>query len=142
MMTKYNEVVVIILLLLISVASKTAFANCETAPEPLLELIEKDLVIEGAALVKKTARMVKSGDYQNIHFIAARLRAENDKANGDIGLWASNSLIAGKGMIFSVNSTALAISNWPNGKKSPLRLTKRSKGARKSIACVKKAADS
>jgi hypothetical protein len=135
-MTKFNGVLSVISMLVLLSGTNSTFADCEEVPEPIVDLLEEELSVEGGWLVKETARMFKSDDFQNIYFIAAEVQGKGKGGNGDIGLWAANSLDVGMGMVLSVNTEALEVSKWPNGKKSQMRLSNKNKGARKSMRCV------
>lgn len=88
--------------------------TCLTVKPELVEMIESGATADGGGhLVNASARAVKSDDYKNVYMIAAELQAAGLEGKGDIGLWFSNSLEVGEGMIFSVNPLATEFSVWP-----------------------------
>lgn len=112
---------------------KPVFENACLAVKPgMVEMIESGVTADGdGVLVDASARAVKSDDYKNVYMIAAELQATGLEGKGDIGLWVSNSLEVGKGMIFSVNPLATEFSVWPR------KGSQFDHGGQEAINCVK-----
>ena len=137
-MAKYIPMLLMTGLITVSVSSSA----CVNVQPDMVENIASGLSIGGGGtLVKTSARAIKSNDFKNIYFIAAEIQGQGMESKGEIGLWASNSIEAGKGMLLSVNSLAIEFSVWPNGKKSQARLSQFDHGGQEAINCVKKAQD-
>lgn len=135
-MSNTNRLIAFVCLWTLCTSPCYARVNCTLVSPAMMELLIGGLTIDGATLVKKTARMIKSDDFQNIYFIAAEIYGKGMEGKGDIGLWATNSPYPGVGIILSVNSLALKSSSWPNGKKSQAKLSTKNQGARAAIKCV------
>lgn len=80
-------------------------------------------------LVASTVYAVKSKDYKNIYFIAGKT------GNGEIGVWSSNSLKPGEGMIMAADSYAVELSVWPDGRKSKAKLSMFDNGFADALHC-------
>lgn len=102
--------------------------HCLAVKPVMVEMIESGVTADGGGhLVNASA--VKSNDYRNAYMIAAELQAAGLDGN-DIGLWLSNSLEVGEGMIFSVNPLATEFSVWPR------KGSQFDQGAQEAINCV------
>jgi len=113
---------------------------CEKLSTEMVKTIASALSISGGGdLEVSTARAVKSKDFDNVYFIAAEIQGMGMEGNGEIGLWSSNSLQAGKGMLFSVNSLAVEFSTYPDGRRSKAHLSQYDHGGQEAIQCVKEA---
>lgn len=113
-------------------------ARCESVQPELIKIIESGLTVGGGGkLETASASAVKSNSFKNVYFISAEIQGSGMEGQGEIGLWSTNSLTAGKGMIFSVNSMAREFSKWPDGTKSKAELSQFDDGAQESMECVK-----
>ena len=113
-------------------------ARCENIQPDLIQIIESGLTVNGGGTLETTsASAIKSKSFKNVYFISAEIQGPGMQEQGDIGLWSTNSLTAGKGMIFSVNSIAREFSKWPDGTKSKAELSQFDDGAQEAMQCVK-----
>lgn len=114
--------------LLVSALLLSALAACgggtsegaepkSSAPKAECLKVPTDLAKAMASGVTKTkvtrATAVKSPDFKNLYFVAVQFTAEGiDKQTG---VWASNALQAGDGVILAVDGIAQQFSDWPHG---------------------------
>jgi hypothetical protein len=115
-------------------ASRTvsAVAHCSPASAALLATIESGLTVPGG-IVQPGGQTVKSGDHDGIYFVAASISGVG--MNAIVGLWAANDL-SGGGSIYSVDSTAKKVSNWPDGGATNAHLSELDSGADVAVACA------
>ena len=78
---------------------------------------------------------VKSLDFKNVYFVAAEMDFPGAEGDGEIGVWATNSLEATVGF-FSVSSFAVEFSEWGDGSKTDAQLSMSDDGAREAENCV------
>jgi hypothetical protein len=110
-------------------------ARCaEVTPEKLAE-IESGLTVAGGGSLKE-GWAVKSEDFDSIYFIAAEMEGPGFYGDGQYGLWAVESMEPGQGEIYSVNSRAKALSEWP---KADASINVKSDGAEDVLACIEAA---
>jgi hypothetical protein len=110
--------------------SEVSRSRCiEVSPE-LLDGIASELDEAEGNLERGVA--VKSADHDSLYFISARVVGSNATDEG-IGTWTTSSLVAGVGSVFSVDSVAHSVSNWP---RSADDLSERDDGFLDSRNCV------
>lgn len=88
-------------------SQSTAPSRCIDVPSALVDAIESGL--QGNNTLASAAA-VKSRDYENVWMVAAVIEGEG--LSGDAGVWATNDLSAGGGLIFSVDGFANSFSDW------------------------------
>ena len=64
---------------------------------------------------------VKSGDFSNVYMVAMEFSATGIK--NQVGVWATNSLSAGGGIIMAVDGTAKAFTVWPDADQTDAQIT-------------------
>lgn len=111
-------------------------AQCTNVSVDMVKIINDGFPEEGYTLHTNTARAVKSSDFKKLYFIAAQVTGPRLPPPGHIGIWASNSLQAGEGMILSVNWLANDYSVWPNGEQSEAKISISDHGIRESETCA------
>lgn len=105
------------------------------APDGCLEVAGSKL--EGIATGGETAitpvagAAVKSPDFAKVYFIAMEFSAEG--IPDQVGVWASNSLDAGSGIIMAVDGFAQEFSDWPDADATDAQISK----ADPSVAAAK-----
>jgi hypothetical protein len=142
---KYFFASIVIALLLTSACSEQANtakpsavpSRCLAVPADLVHDIGEGLTEEGSLSLRvENAQAVKSTDYKNVYFIAVDIQGPGLEGTTDIGVWASNVLEPGKGMILSVDAVAAEMSKWPKGENTKAGVTMADDGAREAVACL------
>jgi hypothetical protein len=119
-------------------ATQPAFlARCLDVPKDKIDGIATGLTVSGGgSLDSATAQAVKSNDYVNVYFIAAAIHGLSMGDNGQIGVWASNSLSLADGIIYAVGGMATEFSDWGDGGKTDFQLSLADDGFRDAVTCV------
>lgn len=86
-------------------------SRCDTASTALVDAIESGLTVTGGGSLSN-AQIVKSDDYENAYFVAARIEGEG--MADAVGVWSTNDP-AGGGSIFAADSFARQFSDWGPG---------------------------
>lgn len=107
------------------------------APDKIANIAQGLTVSGGGSLDAVTARAVRSTDYDQVFFIAAEIDGTGMESAGEIGVWASNSLEPGQGLIFAVDGLATEFSDWGDGASTDAQMTIVSAGAQESKDCVR-----
>jgi hypothetical protein len=128
-------VLVIFFLSSCSDSSQTATNRCIKVSRAKLDGIASGLTVSGGGSLRD-GWAVKSEDFNSLYFIAAEIDGSGLEGNGDIGLWASNSLESGQGLILSVNSIAKEFSVWPHGDTTDSNITQFDDGADEAKKCI------
>lgn len=92
--------------------SQPSPSRCETASSALTSAIETGLTVTGGGSLSN-AYIVKSGDFQNVYFVAARIEGEG--LDDTVGVWAAHGPDA-DGFIFSADAFAREFSEWGPGR--------------------------
>jgi hypothetical protein len=77
---------------------------------------------------------VKSTEHANAYYIAARFTAPG--VDEQTGVWASNSLTPGQGIILAVDGFAKEFTDWGDADKTDAGMTSADKGAKKAEDCL------
>lgn len=80
---------------------------------------------------------VKSGDYDNVWFVAAQITGPGINAGDAIGLWAISGDPTNPGLTYSVNSMANEFSSWGDGTKTSAQLSQFDDGAQEALECAR-----
>lgn len=86
-------------------------SRCDRASSALVSAIESGLTVGGGGSLSN-AYIVKSGDFDNVYFVAAQIGGEG--MSDAVGVWATNGP-NGDGSIFSANAMAAEFSDWGGG---------------------------
>jgi hypothetical protein len=112
--------------------------RCLDAPEELIQAIETGLTVGGGGwLDAMTAQAVKSNDFNSVYFVAAAIYGPGMGQKGVIGVWATNNLTPGQGLIYAVDAVALEFSDWGDGRRTDAQMSVVSDGASEAADCVK-----
>lgn len=104
--------------------------ECLDVPKTLLRAIAKGA--NDATIKPVSGAAVKSRDYSKVYMIAMEF---NGLGSPERGVWASNSLKRGGGVIMSVDGIAKEFTVWPNGPAdSPMSIT--DDGAQEALDCL------
>lgn len=86
---------------------------------------------KGAGMKFIAAKAVKSADFSKVYFIAMKFSATG--VPDQVGVWASNSLEPGGGLIMAIDGYAQQFSDWPAGSSTAAQIS----AADPSVARVK-----
>lgn len=112
-----------------------AASRCEEVPADMLDAIASGLTLDGEGTLRSGAA-VRSDDFEKLYFIAAEVDAPGLEAEGDVAVWASNSLQPGGGMILAVDGLAKEFSEWPAGDSTDANITSTDDGVSEARSCV------
>lgn len=107
-------------------------SSCQAAPAALLAAIAEGEETGVGGLKLSGGQTYKSPDFSSVYFIAARITAPG--VSGQVGVWASNSLTPGGGLILAVDGFAKQFTVWPDADKSAAKIGVGDPG----VAAVKK----
>ena len=123
-----------VFLLLAVFSTGHVFADkCVKVSDKMTLAIQDGFKNKSIKLVASTVYAVKSMDYKNVYFIAGKTD------NGEIGVWSSNNLKAGQGMIMATDSYSVEISVWPDGRMSKAKLSMFDDGFSDALHCSQRA---
>ena len=110
-------------------------SRCEDAALIAAEGISFGLTVSGGGSLRD-AMAVKSNDYVNAFFIAAEIDGPGLEGEGDIGVWVSNSLEPGGGVIYAVDGMANEFTDWGDGRRIDAAFSASDDGAQEAKKCV------
>jgi hypothetical protein len=111
-----------------------AGARCEQVPTDLAQAILEGYEEGTGALEYVAAAAVRSKDFQQAHMIAIRFTAEG--VGEQTGVWSSNSLENGRGLILAVDGPAKQFTVWPDADKTQAAMTSGDDGVAEAAACI------
>jgi len=137
---------VFVLLLIVAVIAIAAIASMGDDDDPETETASRCRNVPAAmgdgiatgieeGITASGWQAVKSSDYENLFMIAGRLSGPG-MDDDTIGVWASNSLEAGGGLILAVNGLAQEFSDWPDGDGTDAETSVTDDGVSEAIECV------
>lgn len=85
--------------------------RCVSVSAELVDAIETGLTVSGGGTLG-AAQAVKSNDFEQAWFVAAEIRGPS---LDEVGVWATNGLTAGDGLIFAADGFAKEFSDWGDG---------------------------
>ena len=118
-----------------SYSESSPSSQCESVPASMVSVLADALTVGGGGSIGNAAA-VRSGSFERLYFIAAEIDGPGLEERGDIGVWASNRLEGGAGMIFSVNAMAEEFSQFGSGRTTDANITMSDDGARAAEDCV------
>jgi hypothetical protein len=119
-----------------SVQAVATNGRCEPVPPDVVAGIEEGLTMTGGTL--RGAQAVRSGDFEQVWFVAADIQAAGLEGNSDIAVWAMNDISApGAGLTIAVNGIAKEFSDWGAADQSD-RFTPDDDGIAEAEQCVAK----
>jgi hypothetical protein len=114
--------------------SNTAKSRCLEVSAGLRDAIAQGAE-DGVGRLRITeAAAVKSKDFKKAFMVAGRIKAPGVD---DIGVWASNSLKPGGGIIMSVDGFAQQFTAWPDADKTDAGIRLGDDGTYEAINCLK-----
>lgn len=102
-------------------------ARCQVVSESVVARVSAGIT-PGVVLVQPVYA-VKSGDFNSVYFVAGKTKS------GNTAVWATNNLGEG-GLTYSINVTALGISDWGDGGTTDAKITMDADGAKVAEACA------
>lgn len=93
-------------------------------------------VVEGARpgkLKVKQAGAVRSPDFKEVYFVAVEFSGYPSETRG---VWATNSLKPGGGVIMAVDGPAVEVTGWPAAIDSQARITMSDPSVEAALACL------
>ena len=106
---------------------------CETAPDELAAAII-DGEEEGAGLAPVASAAVLSPDFEQVYFIAVEFSATG--VDNQVGVWASNSLEPGGGIIMAVDGMAQEFTVWPDADSTDAAISPADPSVESAKACL------
>ncbi|PFG17912.1 hypothetical protein ATK74_2490 [Propionicimonas paludicola] len=107
----------------------SAGAECLEATNLAMNGIMKGTTGEGMTFV--SAKAIKSPDFSKVYFIAMKFSATG--VEDQVGVWASNSLEPGGGLIMAIDGVAQQFSDWGPGSSTTAKIS----AADPSVAAAK-----
>lgn len=80
------------------------------------------------------ASAVKSSEHNKAYYIAIRFTTRG--VDDDEGVWASNSLDPGSGVIMSVDAIAKEFTDWPDASTTDAAMSSTDQGAKDALSCL------
>jgi hypothetical protein len=117
---------------------EAAKSRCVAVPQALVDAIEEGLTVQGGGVLRH-AREVKSNDFNNVYMVAADLQGAGLEGASDIGVWATNSLQPGEGLIFAVDAVAKEFSDLGDADRTDAQITRAADGAQQAADCARNA---
>jgi hypothetical protein len=117
-------------------APTTVTGRCEKVSSALLNAIAEGLTVTGSGTLRN-GYAVKSKDFSKVYMVAADIQGAGMEGNGEVGVWATNSLDA-TGLIFAVNGLAKEFSDWGHGDTTDANITLSSDGVAEAKECASK----
>lgn len=129
-------VVSTVVLALLAVTSASAQDRCQSVPDGKLQDIESGLTVDGEGSITDGAA-VRSDAFERLYFIAAEFDGPGLEGSGDVGVWASNRLQGGQGVLMSVSEIAVEFSVFRDGGKTDARVEMADDGAQDAVQCLR-----
>jgi hypothetical protein len=114
----------------------TSANRCVVVSQKKLNRIADLLTVSGGGSLAN-GHAVKSNDFESLWFIAATINGPK-MGSKTIGIWATNTLEAVTGGIFSVDSFAEEFSDWVVGSTTDANITQYDDGAQEAAQCAGK----
>lgn len=108
-------------------------ARCVDVPQKTMDAISEGLT--GGVRITSAAA-VKSDDYAEVYMIAGELDGPGLEGEGDVGVWASNSLEPGGGLTLAVDGVANEFSEWPDGRETDAQMSISDDGVSEARDCL------
>jgi hypothetical protein len=115
-------------------APTTVVGRCEKVSSAALNAIAEGLTVTGGGTLRE-GYAVKSKDFNQVYMVAADIQGTGMEGNGEIGVWATNSL-DGSGSIFAVDRVAKEFSDWGHGDTTDANITPSSDGVSEAKECA------
>lgn len=117
-----------------SAAEEPAPSRCEDVAPGLAKAILRGAEDGVGKLEPGAAAAVRSEDYDKVWMIAVRFSGAG--VDDEVGVWASNSLDPGNGVIMAVDGFAQEFTVWPDADKTDAAMSIADDGADQAVECV------
>jgi hypothetical protein len=108
-------------------------ADCLTVSNAMASAVAEGAE-SGTGMQAVRAAAVKSPDFENVYFIAVEFTATG--ISSQQGVWASNSLNPGGGIIMAADSTAQQFTDWPDADSTDSQIAITDPSIRAALACL------
>lgn len=108
-------------------------AHCLPVSDEMLSAIAEGN--SGPAIKPLKGVAVKSTDYSKAYMIAMEFKMGDD--NPETGVWVSDSLEPGGGLLMAVDAQAVVNTQWPEARKSSFKISSADHGVQESRDCLK-----
>jgi hypothetical protein len=129
----------VIIILTITACGSSAISpspRCQTASIRQTKNIRDGVQSTASSNDIGSAWAVKSGDYQNVWFVAAEIKGPGIEPGQVIGLWAISGDPDDPGLTFSANAIAFLYSGYGEGSKTKAHISQLDDGAQEAISCA------
>ena len=116
-------------------SSSSNSSRCETASAAQMDHIRAGVQGEQASNDVRSGSAVKSSDFENAWFVAAKVYGPGIEDGTEPGVWFITGDKASPGLTMSVNGTAKAYSDWPDASTTDAAATMSDDGAREAETC-------
>jgi hypothetical protein len=116
-----------------SMPSAAAAAECLDATNIAMNGIMKGATGEGMTFV--SAKAIKSPDFAKVYFIAMKFSAAG--VEDQVGVWASNSLEPGGGLIMAIDGVAQQFSDWGPGSSTAAKISAADPSVAAAESCLR-----
>lgn len=116
------------------VATPERSARCLDVDPAKLAALAEGAESDVGGLTFTDGAAVKSSDYGEVYMIAGRFNAPG--VDGEVGVWASNSLNAGEGVYMSVDGFAQQFTVWPDADTTDANITQSADGVSEARECL------
>lgn len=113
-------------------------SRCITASSAQVEAIRAGVKDIADTNDIKSGWAVKSNDFDNVWFVAAKIYGPGIENGSDPGVWAISGDLNNPGMILSVNGYAKEFSSYPDASKTDASITTADDGAKDALLCASK----
>jgi hypothetical protein len=115
-------------------ATRTAAASrCIAVPVAQAQRLAEGAERGVGKMTFTAAAAVKSSDFKSVYMIAGRFRAPGVD---EVGVWASNKLPIGGGLLLAVDGVAKQFTVWPDGDKSSAGVSSTDDGVAEARDCL------
>ncbi len=117
-------------------ATETKSSRCVPATDEQMDAIRTGMDSLHPLNTVKSGWAVKSNDYENVWFVAAKIYGDGMEDGAGPGLWAMGGTPSEPNGIFSVDGFALEFSTWADGPKSDFAISTFDDGAQEALLCA------
>lgn len=113
--------------------SKKPTIQCLAVPAELADAITGGVKAGVGGMTSRATGAVKSPDFKNVYFVAIKFSVPGASATG---VWATNSMEAGGGLILAADAFAKEFTDWPNASKTDAQISGADPSIRLAKSCL------